>query len=692
MKNRQNNSKIIKTVCMLCFQVCGIDVHVQDNRITRVEGMEEHPCTRGTICQRGKHLPQYVYSPERLKYPIMKKNGSWQRISWDRALDKIAKKLQDIKQEYGPQSVAFSVGSIGAENIEISAFAQRLRAAYGTPNFFSIEAHCFRSRIMARLLTFGTYPLEDPDNSECIILWGHNPDASEPPLAERLYNSLEKGVTLIVIDPKNIPLAKAGIHIQPRMGTDCALALAMMNVIILEELFDMAFIEEYTLGFDRLMEHVREFTPEKVEKICMVPAGDIRKISRIFATSRASSIIQGINSLDDHINGLQNNRALAILQAITGNYNIPGGWATNPFMKLTDLRLPVDGDPIGADHFPLFQSFWGMASPYGQQMLLPHTIIEEKPYPIKAMIVSGGNPAAACPNTEKQKKALKKLDMLVVMDLFHTETTELADIVLPACSSLEKLGLAYNYGLTMGMPYAMLSKKVIAPIEECWPDWRFYSELGIKMGFEEYFPWKSDTEVVDMFLKTSQLTFQDLIDNPNGLWYGQRCYDIKEKNQVRTPSGKIELYSQTLLDKGYDPLPIPREPSQSHISSPELVKEFPLTLNTGARIPEYTHWQMRNIPELKNSSSSAIAEIHPITAGEYSLEKGDKILVETKTGEIEIIIEITEDILVGVVNLTHGWGGRQNQNMLTDLEPLDPITGYPELRALACRIRKMKTL
>jgi anaerobic selenocysteine-containing dehydrogenase len=621
---------------------------------------------------------------------MQKTKSGWKRIEWDQALDTIAAGLQKIKNHYGPESVAFSVGSIGAENIEISAFAQRFRAALGTPNFFSIEAHCFRSRIMARLLTFGTYPLEDPDKSECVILWGHNPDTSEPPLAARIYQALDRGLKLIVIDPKRIPLAKYGQHVQPRLGTDCALALSMMNVIISEKRYDAQFVEKYTSGFDRLTAHVEDYAPEKVAEICAIAAEDIREISRVFARAKSASIIQGINSLDDHINGLQNNRALAILHAITGNYNVRGGWATNPFMRLTDLRLPVEGEPIGADAHPMFRSFWGMTSPYGQQMLLPDAILNEKPYPIKAMIVSGGNPAAAWPDSGKLKKAFQKLDLMVVMDLFMTETAEQADIVLPACSSLEKLGLAYNYGLTMGMPYVLLSQKVIDPIGESWPDWKFYTELGRKMGFEKLFPWDSDEAVVEMFLGAGNLSLKQLKDNPEGIWFGERCYDIEAPNQIRTPSGKIELYSQTLADEGYDPIPVHIEPSQSPVQSPELTRSYPLILNTGSRIPEYTHWQMREIKPLRRMAPDPAAELHPLTAGKYGIAHGDWMTVETKKAQISVKAIVTEDLMPGLVSILHGWQGRANQNLLTELEPRDPITGYPELRGLACRIEKVQ--
>lgn len=688
MKSISEETQVFKTACMLCFMTCGINAYVNDGKLIRVEGMPEHPLNRGLLCPRGLALPDYIYSPDRLKYPMKKTKRGWSRISWDEALDDVGGSLERISEEYGPDSVAFSVGSIGAENIEISAFAQRFRGLYGTPNFFSIEAHCFRSRIMARLLTFGTYPLEDPENSEVIILWGHNPDASEPPLASKIHEALDRGLKLVVIDPRRISLARRGIHIPLRPGTDCALALAMMNVIINEELFNHEFVTKYTTGFEELKEHVKDYAPEKVSEVCSVSTEDIKNISRIFAEANSASIIQGINSLDQHINGFQTNRALAILQTITGNYDIPGGWTTSPFMRLTDLRMPVEGEPIGADAYPIFRRFWGMTAPYGQQMLLPDVILSDKPYPIKAMIISGGNPVASWPDTKKTRKAFEKIDMLVVMDLFMTETAELADIVLPACSSMEKLGLGYNYGLTAGLPYVMLSEKVIEPIGESWPDWKFYSELGRRLGYGEYFPWHRDEEVVENFLKASGITLSQLREHPEGIWFGKRCYDIDEPKQIRTPSNRIEIYSKTLADAGYEPIPVYREPSQSFMSSPELVKGYPLILITGIRIPEYTHWQMRSIPQLRTKAPDPIAEIHPRTAKKYGVGDNNLVILETKKGKIKIKVEMTEDVMPNVVGLTHGWGGGQNANLLTELEPRDPVTGYPEMRSLACRLVK----
>jgi anaerobic selenocysteine-containing dehydrogenase len=468
--------------------VCGIDAYVKKGKLVAIEGMKDHAATKGALCPRGLHLPDYVYSPDRLRYPMMRdKGGSFKRATWEQALGALAEKLAKIKEQYGARSVGVTVGSIGAENILISAFAQRWRAAFGTPNFFSIEGHCFRTRIMARLFTFGTYPLSDLDRADCVVLWGHNPDASEPPVAARLHKLVDEGLKIIAIDPRRTPLAKRGTHVPIRPGTDAALALGMMNVIIREGLYDREFIEKYTTGFDRLAQHVRDYAPEKVSGICEVPPEDVYKISRIFAGAKGACIEQGVNSLDQHINGFQNSRALSILQVITGNYNRPGAWCINPFARLADLRLPVEGEPLGAEEFPVFRSFWGMTAPYGQQMVLPDAMISGKPYPIKALIVSAGNPAAAWPDAQKVKEAFRRLELLVVTDMFMSETAKLAHIILPVCSSVETLGLAHNYGLTMGIPFAMLSKKLIEPIGESKPDWWIYSQLGRKMGYGEHF-------------------------------------------------------------------------------------------------------------------------------------------------------------------------------------------------------------
>jgi len=651
--------------------------------------MAEHPLNQGVLCPRGKALVDYVYSPDRLKYPMKRENGVWKHISWDEALDIIATKLQQVKDKYGARALAIFCGSIGVENYELAAFARRFRGAYGTPNFLSVESNCYRSRILARQLTFGTYLIEEPEKARCVILWGHDPDNSRPPLARQIYQALDNGLKLIVIDPKRTPLAKRGMHIPIRPGTDCALALGMLNVIISEDLYDKEFVDKYTIGFDKLAEHVKQYPPEKVERITWVPAADIERIARIFATAESASIVQGVCALDQQINGLQNNRVLSILQTVTGNIDKPGGWVAVPFPRLGSLHIKVEEAPIGAAEHPLFYRLWGRTSPYGQVMYFADAVLTEKPYPIKALIVTGGNPALTLPDSSKIEQALEKLDFLVVIDLFMTETAKMADIVLPACSFMERSGVGYVYGVTSGMPYILLRKKVIEPLWECWPDWRFWCELGRRMGYGAYFPWQTDEEVVEHWLKPTGLTIEQLSEqNPEGVFFATKKYDMAQKGEFRTPSKKIEIYSPTLAEHGYDPLPAHIEPSQSPISRPDLVKEYPLILTTGARTLEYTHTQMRNVPRLRKSAPEPKAEIHPDTAIKYGITDGNTIAVETRKGNIKIKVRTTEDLAPGVISIPHGWA-QANANLLTELEPRDPVTGYTELKALLCRIRKV---
>lgn len=680
-------SQVIKSDCILCVSGCGINAYVEDGKLVKVEGMPEHPLNKGGLCPRGENLVEFAYAPDRVKYPMKKENGEWKRISWDEALDTIASKLTRIKEEYGAHALAIFNGSMAVENIELAAFTQRFKGAFGTPNLISVESFCFRIRVIAHLMTFGRFTSEDPLESKCIVLWGNNPDESRWMWAEHIHAAVEKGLKLIVIDPRRTPLAKKGIHLQIRPGTDAALGLAMLNVIISEGLYDEQFLREWTVGFDELKEHVKQYPPEKVEEITWVPAPEIRKAARIFATVKPACIVPGTSPLAQNGNGLQNERLLCILQTVTGNLDVPGGWAMTPLIRLSDLRLPVDEEPIGAAEYPVFYKTGGKAVPYGQTVVFPEVVLSEKPYPIKALIVTGGNPALTLPDSNKVAEALQKLDLLVVINPFMTETAEMAHIVLPACTFLEKMGLGMVYGINAGLPYVLLRKQVVEPPGEAWADWKFWTELARKMGLGEYFPWNTDEEVVAHLLEPSGVTLEQLEENPCGVYYDTKNYNARETFGFRTPSRKIEIYSKTLEEAGFDPLPTHREPSQSPVRTPELAKKYPLILITGARMREYTHSQLRNMTQMRRRAPEPLAEVHPSTARKYDIVNGGMIWVETRKGSIKMKAKVTEDIAPLVVSIPHGWA-QANANVLTDIENRDPISGYPELKALLCRIRK----
>ena len=687
-------TKIVQTACQLCSGCCGMNAYVEDGKIVKLEGMPDHPANHGKLCPKGATATDMVYSPQRLQYPMKREGDQWKRISWDEALDTIATKLEKVKQEFGPQSAVVSMGMVQlTQGIGSQGLIRRFTDLYGTPNVFSVDSMCFRCRLIGHILMSGKYSIADPENAKTILVWANNPEDSAPYYSWIMQRALAKKPKLIVIDPRRTALAKkADIHAQPRPGTDGALALGMLNVIIGEKLYDANFVEKYTVGFEQLAEHVKQYSPEKVAGITRVPAQTIRDMARMFATNQPSTIVQGTNPLDQQASGVHNSRLIVALECLTGNFEVAGGYVTTPGLRISDFRFPdkMQGTPIGLEKFPLFYGVFGRMFGESQSMLLPDHILTENPYPIKAAIISGSNPMSTWPNTNKLRKALQKLDLLVVMDLFLTETARLAHIVLPAASFLERTDLVDMYRLMFPCPFVMLRKKVIEPVGESWADLKFWMELGKRMGYGEHFPWKDPEEALDWMLKPSGLTVRHLTETkPEGAFIGTMKYKIYEQKGFQTPSGKVELYSEALAKMGREPLPTFKENPESPVSQPALAKEYPLVLTTGARILPFLHSQLRNIPRMRRRFPEAVVEVHPDTAAKYNVSDGDMVTVSTKRGSIDVKAKITSDIITDVLNIAHGWG-EANVNELTDETPADAISGYPALKGLLCKMERKK--
>lgn len=678
------DSKTILTDCTLCYHSCGTKITVENGVAVKVEGLKAHPLNKGVLCPKGRAALQNVYHPARLKLPLKRTGREWEKISWDQALDEIAEKLLSLKAKHGPSALGVFSGSIGVENLEMAGLTQLFKAAFGSPNFFSVESICYRMRIRTRQMTFGKYPTEELD-SNLYILWGHNPDASDFPLRMAMNENLKKGAKLVVIDPKRIPLAdRAEMYLQIRPGTDGALALAMIQVIIEEKLTDRDFIEKYTLGFDRLVTHIGPYTPEWAEKITWVSADDIRKVARLFAVTRGAGIYQGTCTQDQTANGTQNSRAFSILQAITGNINIHGGWVIGPRLRLGNAGLGVEGEPLGGEQYPLFTTLFGRKSPYGVVTCVPESIPEK----LKAFLVVGGNPVLSMADSNAFRESFRKLEMLFVHDLFMTETAELAHYVLPACSHLEKWGLGYSYNVCHGLPYLMLRKKAIEPLGEGWSEWRLYTELAKNLGLEAHFPWTSEEEFVAFELRPTGLSFDTLLnEKPEGAFFGEKKYEIEDRT-FSTPSGKIELYSEEMAGAGFDPLPTYLEPHRSPLSTPDLAEKYPLILSTGNRNLFYTHGQFRGIKTLQEKNPEPLAELGPKTAEQNRLEDGDTVVIETNRGTVRMKVRVDQRVAEGVIFVPHGWPGEANANLLTDTNCREPIMGYPEIKSLLCAVRK----
>lgn len=666
-----------------------MNVRLKDGQIVTVEGMKEHPHNQGALCPRGAAAAQHNSSEDRLKIPLIRSGNEWKDISWDEALDVIATRLQQLKEKHGAKSLAVSLGMNmilgGAATVGI---IRRFLDVYGTPNYLTVDSICYRPRVVANTLTFGKVPIPEPEKAKCIILWVHNPAASSPITASRkIRTGIQNGAKLIVIDPRRTKLAQnADIHVQPRPGTDCALALGLLHVIISEKLYDKEFVEKHTKGFPELVEHVQSFTPEKVADITWVPPDSIVEIARVFALIKPSCVVPGVNSLDQTASGFQTTRAIAILTAITGNLDVPGGASAISRPRLKSLRLPdlLQEKPLGAEEYPLSYSVFGKMIGEGQGMVLPDTVLTGKPYPIKAMIVSGSNMVVSWPNSMKIRKMLQKLDFLVIMDIFMSETAELADIVLPAATFLESTDMLDHF------TYVMLRKK-LTRFAESLPDGEFWLKLAHKMGYNEYFPYKDMDDVLQSMLEPTGLSFEQLYcESPQGVQYGEVKYGQYRDKGFRTPSGKVELYSETMRELGYDPLPTYCEPVESPVSTPDSARDYPLILTTGARSTGNLHSQLRNVPELRTITPEPLAEINPSTAQNYMIVEGETIILENSRGSIQIKAKITEDIIPNVVSIPHGWA-QANANLLTQEADGDPISGIPSLKSGLCRIRKINS-
>ena len=324
----------VKSTCSICNPLtnCGLDVLVQDGRIVSVSGSPETPGSRGHLCVKGKATAEFVHNPDRLMYPMKRVgdrgSGQWERISWDDALNLMAAKYQATKDRYGAEAVAFYVGY----SKEVRPFLHRLTHAFGSPNYVTESSTCMSATRVASALVCGEFGAPEMATTRCLLNWSTNPTASNHVDDATICQALDRGMKYIVVDPRRTPQAgRADLFLQPRPGTDGALALGMMNVIISEGLYDGDFVQRWTVGFEDLKELVKQYPPEAVERITRVPKELVVAAARMFATVRPSAVRTSACSTVHHTNGVQNHRAIMILSAIAGNYDVPGGtWWSRP--------------------------------------------------------------------------------------------------------------------------------------------------------------------------------------------------------------------------------------------------------------------------------------------------------------------------------------------------------------------------
>jgi anaerobic selenocysteine-containing dehydrogenase len=668
---------VIKSVCQMCgttYGGCGIDVHVEDGKIVKIEGTKGHPVNDGRLCAKGLAAIQLEYDPNRLRYPMKRTGergeGKWQRISWDEAMGIIVTRLKEIIKTDGARAISWAKGQ-GAGWEDNFHYAQRFMNAIGSPNLATFGNVCHISRVISHVFTYGGMPDPDIENTKLMLLWGANPmNTAMGNHGVRIMKAKQRGAKLIVIDPRfSKTAAKADVWVQPRPGTDGALALGMLNVIIEENLYDREFVEKWTYGFDKLSELVKKYPPERVEEITWVPANTLREVARIFATIKPSVLYEG-NGIDQQPSVVQTTRALSILRTITGELDVPGGMVLDP-APITFPPRPITMRDISEEAMnkafeesvskhPLYFGIFYVTIPE-----LEDAILTDKPYPIKATIAQSINWALASSNTTRVREALKKVPFLVVFDLFMNATAEFADIVLPAASFLERTNLLYYFGISkprLDASYRQLQRKVVEPLGECKSDYDFISGLARRLGHEKEFPWRNVEAAIDYELEPEGITYKELEDHPEDIvkrrYFPEEVYQKYEKNFAKppTPTHKAELYSTVFERVGYDPLPIYKEPEESPISRADLLKKYPLICMAGLKPGLYTHTQYRTLPWLREIMPDPWIDINTQKAKELGIEDGDMVIVKSLRGSIEIKCKVTNAIDPRVVMITHGWG------------------------------------
>ncbi len=708
--------QVVSGLCGICPAGCGVKITMENGRISRTAPLKGHP--QGMCCPRGAHAPEIVYSPDRLLHPLKRigprGTGQFVRAIWDEVLDSIAAQLRHIADRHGPQAVCMYTGRgtferslwelLSPAGVRESS-AWNLLFPFGSPNTTGVGAICYVAHgVLAPATTFGVWDIDtftDIENSDLVVIWGDNPATDSPPInLNRIRNARKRGAEVIVIDHRRTQAVRAtkGRWIGIRPGTDGALALGMIHVVIEEDLYEHDFVENWTVGFEELRAYVARFTPERVEEITWVPAEQIRGMARALAQAKGAALVS-YTGLEYTNSGTQNIRAVLILWALTGNLDVPGG----KVIKMPDgefhvnqskrLEPPNGVDPIGKDTYPIYHLYRKEA----HAMELPRAILNDDPYPLRAMLIAGSSIITSYPNPNLWRRSFAALDFLAVVDRFLTADAMYADIVLPATTMFE----IESYEIYDR--YVQLRQRIIEPQGEARGDWDIAMAIADRLGYGNLYP-KSSEERLQQAFSGNGLDLETLRRSPDGvqLPVPEQRYRKWELGLLRqdgqpgfeTPSGKFEIASSVLAQYGYDPLPVYVEPKEGPISTPELAGQFPLVFNSGARIQSDFRSQHHNIPGLLKMQPHPLVTLHPRDAAPRGIQTGDRVFVVTPRGRVRYTAWVSDDIVPGVVEanagggspIAHGPWRECNVNELTDPDNRDPISGFPVYKALLCEV------
>ncbi len=705
-----------KGICGVCPAGCWVEVRVVHGELVDIRADPDHPL--GALCRRGRHAPEIVYSAHRLRHPARRSGPkgafSFEEIGWDAAYDEIVERLNKIKSESGPESVAVYTGRGAFESslcdiyqpkgVAVSS-ASNVLFPFGSPNTMGVGALCYVSFAMiAPHVTMGRMLVNmysDMENAELLVVWGANPATDSPPMdMRRLEAAAHRGAKVVVIDPRRSETAvRCNAEWVPiRPGTDGALALSMIEVMIEEELLDEGFVENWCVGFEELARYVQHFSPDIAQRITGVAAETIRSLARRICTARGACPVM-YTGLEYSNSGVQAIRAVLTLFSLAGNLDVPGGIGLAmrgshfPINRACNRENPDLSRAAGRERFPLYSHYRGES----HATSLVDAVLKGNPYPIRALIIHGASLLTSWPQPGIWRRVLEKLDFVVCIDRQRTADSAFADIVLPATTMFE-INSYMAYG-----PIFRLRERLIEPVGEARNDYLIMAQLADRLGYGDLYP-QTEEALLRFVLEGSGFTPDEVREAGGTVQIPSPLAEYRkwEKGGLRpdgkpgfdTPSGKFEIRSSLLEEYGYEPLPKYTEPTEGPLAAPKLARTFPLIFNSGARPDTDFRSQHHGIAGLLRGNPEPTVHVNVRDAQARGIRAGDLVEVRTARGAVPFRARVSDGIVEGAVECNMGGGAavgprawrEWNVNELTDIGNYDEISGFPVFKALLCDV------
>lgn len=680
-----NGDGYIPTMCEMCVWRCGVLAKVKDGKVVKLEGNPEHPNSNGKLCARGQSGLMNTYDPDRVLTPLIRVGkrgeGKFRKASWEEALDLVASNMQKIKDQYGAEAMLFS----STHNISQPVF-ENLLYGFGSPNYGTQRSLCFNAMIVANLMTYGMEePARDYSKIKYLILTGRNlTEAISTSETSALMDIISEGAKVIYIDPRFTKTASKATEWLPiKPGTDSAFHLAMINVIITENLSNKSFVADYTSGFDQLAASVSANTPAWAEKITGIPADSISRIAREFAAAGSNALAHNGWRTSNFLNSFQTQRAITILNALVGNWGTTlhptagesaGGLGSIPQPAYPRISAPrLDGVPWKFPFVPLKLGIF-------QEMR--DGALTGDPYPAKGWLISRQNPVQDLPDRAKTLELFGKLDFIATIDIIMNDTSWFSDVVLPEASYLERYDPLNPVG-----DKVFLRQPVIEPQGEAKSALWIFKELGTRLGLADFFQYKDEKDYINQQLKPLGVTVDEIATRGYAEF---PKHEKKSEFNWNTPSGKIEIFSTTLEKGGFAALPEWQEPP-----APKPDEFFLISGKVGL----HTQMGTQNNKLLYKYEDAPRIWMHPDAAASRGIKDWDMVEVTSPVGKINVPVWVNTCIRPDCVYMTPGYGhlskglrtgyGVGASDSVLHVTYTDPVSGSQALTQTYVTVKKV---